>query len=74
MKPTITYLIKYISLTLVVGLVTLNSTVPQVACKCNKKDCTAKKVVVQKITIKTAPVPFSFYNDVVAPLFPALKI
>jgi hypothetical protein len=73
MKPHIAYLIKHISPALVVGLITLNSSVPLSVCKCAKKAC-PKKIIIQKIISKPSPPPFSFFNDVVAPLFPALKI
>lgn len=73
MKPHITYFIKYISLALVAGLTYLNSSVPLSVCKCGKKVC-PKKIIIQKIISKPSPAPFSFFNDVVAPLFPALKI
>lgn len=73
MKPRITYFIKYISLTFIVGLITLNSSVPLSVCKCSKKAC-PKKIIVLKSSSKPSPAPFSFFNDVVAPLFPALKI
>lgn len=73
MKPRITCFIKNISPALIAGLITLNCTVPQSVCKCTKK-AVAKKVVVQKVISKPSPAPFSLFNDVVAPLFPALKI
>jgi hypothetical protein len=76
MKRVATYIIymRNISLLLCSGLIlTLNSNAP-ILKDSIKKIKQQEKLKLLKAPAKQKPVPFSFYNDVITPIFPALKI
>jgi hypothetical protein len=64
--------IRNISLLFYSGLIFLNTTEPLPVNK--SKKIHVEKVKAAKSSVKPAPTPFSFFNNVVVPLFPALKI
>ena len=75
MKRRIIYIIRCVSLLFISGLILTSSLYAKSPLPANKcKKIRVEKLKVVKLVPKPTPPPFSFYNDVVIPLFPALKI